>query len=82
MGVITFQIEEDAIVPDPLAEFGGMVAQWQDIAQSRVGRLILRPAFDVAELETVSAITFSIRITDCADEPPRSRPSTPSRYTL
>jgi hypothetical protein len=41
---ITFQIEEDAIVPDPLAELGGMVAQWQDISLRRVeSEFIQRP---------------------------------------
>jgi hypothetical protein len=44
VGVITFQIKERAIVPDPFAEFGGRIAQRQDVAQSRVeGELIQRP---------------------------------------
>jgi hypothetical protein len=42
--LLTLQIEEDAIVPDPLAKFGGMVSQWQDISLRRVeGELIQRP---------------------------------------
>jgi hypothetical protein len=42
--LITLDIEEDPIVPDPLAELGGMVSQWQDVSLRRIeGKLIQRP---------------------------------------
>jgi hypothetical protein len=42
--LMTIDIEEDPIVPDPLAELGGMVSQWQDVSLRRVeGELVQRP---------------------------------------
>ena len=51
----------------------------EDIAEAGDARpSVVHLAFDVAELDAVSAITMTIRITDCAAEPPRSPPSRPS----
>lgn len=44
--LIALQIEEDAIVADPLTECGGMVLQWQDVSPSWVERKPVERSID------------------------------------
>jgi len=48
--LITLQIEEYAVVADPLTERGGMVPQWQDVSPSRVERKLVERSIDATAI--------------------------------
>ena len=48
--LIAFEIEEYAIVANPLTERGGVVPQWQDVSLSRVERKLIERLIDATAI--------------------------------